>query len=107
MKGVRRRYLALQLDCEGAVDSQEFMNAVWSAVLKLFGEYGASKTGLVLIDFDVERRFAIVRVANAAVDTVRAAIASITNIGNRQVAVHVVMVSGTLKALRRKMGNSF
>jgi ribonuclease P/MRP protein subunit POP5 len=102
-KGVRRRYLALKIDSEEALSSREFMNAVWSNVLKLYGEYGASQTGLVLIDYDEEKSFAVLRCAHKVVETVRTAVASMTKIGDKPVAVHVLKVSGTLKALYNKL----
>ena len=100
---MRRRYLALEIDCDGLLDSRGFLDGVWGAVLKLYGEYGASRVGLVLIDFDVERRFAVVRTAHTAVDMVRTALASMTRIGDKPVAVHVVRVSGTIRSLYKKV----
>jgi RNase P/RNase MRP subunit POP5 len=78
------------------------MDAVWNAVGKLYGEYGASRTGLKMIDYDAERRFLVVRAAHTAVEMVRTALASITRIGNKPVAIHVLAVSGTIKALYKK-----
>lgn len=103
MKVVRRRYLALEIECDGLLDSREFLDAVWGAVLRLYGEYGASRVGLSLIDFDVEGKFAVVRVAHTGVDMVRTALASITRIGDKPVAVHVVRVSGTIRSLYKKV----
>ena len=99
MKRVKRRYLALQLECEGMPDEREFIDAVWAAVTKLYGEVGASLTGLALIDFDVERNVAVLRVSLAALNILRASLATITSIGGKEAAVHVLGVSGTLKAL--------
>lgn len=99
MKRIKRRYLALQLECEGVPAERELMDAIWAAVTKLYGEVGASLTGLTLIDFDVERKVAVVRVSLAALDMVRASLATVTSIGGREAAVHVLAVSGTLKAL--------
>lgn len=100
---MRRRYLALEIECDGLLDSREFLDAVWGAVLRLYGEYGASRVGLSLIDFDVEGKFAVVRVAHTGVDMVRTALASITRIGDKPVAVHVVRVSGTIRSLYKKV----
>lgn len=102
LKRVKRRYLALEIDCDGTFGSHEFMDAIWGAVLKLYGEYGASRTGLTLIDYNLEKRFAVVRVAHTAVDIVRTALASITKIGNKPAAIYVLTVSGTIKALYKK-----
>jgi len=93
----------LALDYDGALDSKEFMATVWNAFLKLYGEYGASRTGLTLIDYDAEKRFAIIRTVHTAVEMARTALASISKIGNKPAAVHVLVVSGTLKALYKKI----
>ncbi len=103
MKRVKRRYLALQVDSDGVPSQKEFMDAIWGAVVKLYGEYGASQTSLALIDYDVEKKTAVIRTSLATVDLVRASLASITSIAGREAAVHVLAVSGTIKALRKKM----
>ena len=103
LKRVKRRYLALQIDSKEPIGSGEFMDAMWNAVKKLYGEYGASRTGLGLIDFDVEKHRLVIRTAHTGVEMVRTALASITRIENRPVALHVLAVSGTIKALYKKM----
>jgi len=103
LKRVKRRYIALQVDSDGAPTAKEFIDAVWGAVTKLYGEYGASITGLTLIDYDVKKKTAVIRVALVAVDMVRASLASMLSIANWEAAVHVVAVSGTIKSLREKL----
>jgi ribonuclease P/MRP protein subunit POP5 len=103
LKKTRARYLALTIDSEGMFGSREFMSAVWDAVLRLYGEYGASRTGLALIDYDAEKKLAILRTVHTTVDMVRAALASITKIRDKPVVVHVLAVSGTIKALSEKI----
>jgi ribonuclease P/MRP protein subunit POP5 len=99
LKRVKRRYLALQLECDVVPAEREFIDAVWAAVTKLYGEVGASLTGLALINFDVEHKVAVLRVSLASLSMVRASLAAITSVGGREAAVHVLGVSGTLKAL--------
>lgn len=103
MKRIKRRYLALQVDSDGAPTPKEFMDAVWGAVTRLYGEYGASLTGLTLIDYDEEKKTAVIRSALEAVSMVRAALASITLVAGREAAVHVLAVSGTIKSLREQL----
>ena len=103
LKKERRRYLALEIDSEETFSSKELMNALWSAVLKLYGEYGASKTGLALINYDAEKRLAVIRVVHTTVENIRAAIASITKITEKPAAIHVLNVSGTIKSLYKKL----
>jgi len=100
---VRRRYLALELDAEQTLHERDVADAIWGAVLQLFGEYGASRASLSLIEHNPQRGYAIVRCSLEALEMVRASIASITEIDGKPAALHVLMVSGTLKALRRKV----
>ncbi len=100
MKRVKRRYLAVQVDSEGTLNQREFLDAVWNAITRLYGEYGASQTGLALLDFDEDSKIAVIRVSLTTLQQVRAALASITHITGREAAVHVKAVSGTIKSLR-------
>ncbi|MCJ7424459.1 Rpp14/Pop5 family protein [Candidatus Bathyarchaeota archaeon] len=102
LKKTKRRYLALEIDTVDAVDFNEFADGIWSALVKLYGEQGASRAGLTIIHHSPS--LAIIRVANAAIDMVRAALALTTKIGDKPVAIHVLAVSGTIKALRKKVG---
>ena len=99
MRRVKQRYVALQLECETLPTEREFIDAVWAVVTRLFGEVGASQTGLSLIDIDVERKVAVIRVSLAALNMVRASLAAITSIAGKEASVQVLSVSGTLKAL--------
>ncbi len=102
MKRIRRRYLTVNIDFYGALTDQDFLDSVWKAVKRMYGEFGASQTGLSLIDFNGEKKTSTFRVSLPALQQVRAAIASITQIAGKEAAVHVSAISGTLKALRSK-----
>ena len=99
MKRAKRRYLALKLECDGIPSEREFMDAVWGVVTKLYGEVGASLTGLTLINFDLERKVAVVRCSLVSLPSVRASLAVITCVAGKQASVYVLAVSGTLRAL--------
>jgi ribonuclease P/MRP protein subunit POP5 len=101
-KRVRKRYLALKVVSEQPVNERVVMDAVWNSVLKLFGEYGASQANLSLIEHDLQRNYVVVRCFHTALERIRASIASITEINGKPAIIHVVGVSGTLKALRKK-----
>jgi ribonuclease P/MRP protein subunit POP5 len=100
---MRKRYLAFRVVSAQSVNKRDVTDAVWNAILKLFGEYGASQTNLALIEYDQEKSWGIIRCSRRTVEMVRASIASVTEINETIVAIHVLGVSGTLKALRRKV----
>jgi len=87
------------------VEQQAVSDAIFSAVLRLFGEVGATQAALRLIRFDGKTGFAVVRCSHTALPMVKAAVASVTRIGSQSAAIHVLRVSGTLKALGRKIGS--
>jgi ribonuclease P/MRP protein subunit POP5 len=99
LKRTKRRYIALQLDCEAVPSDREIMDAVWAAVSKLYGEVGASLTGLALIDFDVDRKVVVIRTSLASLLSVRSSLATVTNVAGKAASLHVLAVSGTIKAL--------
>ena len=104
MKRVKRRYLAVQLESEGLPTEREFMDAVWASVTKLYGEVGASLTGLALINFDGKRKIFVVRTSLASLPMVRASLAAVKCVAGKGALMHVLAVSGTLKALYANIG---
>lgn len=103
---MRPRYLALKILSEQSFSKWDVINSIRSAVVQLFGEYGAHQANLYLIEYDVKKNQAIVRCSHKAVEIIRAAIASITEMLDHPVAIHVLSVSGTLKALRQKLAKN-
>ncbi len=95
--------MALKVVSDQPVSERSVMDTVWNAVLKLFGEYGASQANLSLMRYDPKRKFAVFRCSHVAIEKVRASIASITEINGEPVVIHVLGVSGTLRALRKKV----
>jgi len=104
LKRVKRRYIALRLECDGLPSEREFMDAVWAAVTKLYGEVGASLTGLSLINFDGERKVFVVRTSLVSLAMVRASLATVTAVAGKVASLNVLAVSGTLKALYTNIG---
>ncbi len=100
-KGVRRRYLTLKLASEHSVSREDLMSIIWDAIIRLFGEYGASQTDLALIKYNPETNYAIIRCSHKALDMIKASITSITEINGKPAAIHTQRVSGTLKALSK------
>ncbi len=103
IKREKRRYLALCVVSEQTLDKFTAFNAVTDSVLRLFGEYGASKANLKQIKFFATKNQVIIRCSHLMLDQVRAAVATIVEINKTPAAVHVLAVSGTLKSLSKKV----
>ena len=99
MKRVKRRYLALRVESEFMPTEREFIDSVWAAVSRLYGEVGASQTALSLISLDGEGKTAVIRVSLATLSMVRASLSTITSMAGKDASVQVLSVSGTIKAL--------
>ena len=99
---IKRRYLLVQIVGSETIDERTFMDAVWNAILQLFGEYGASQTNIILMKYGLKPNHAILRCSHKALDMVKASLASITQVNGEPVALRVLGVSGTLKALQRQ-----
>lgn len=100
---MRRRYLALEILSEQSLNKWDVINTIRDAAVQLFGEHGASKTSLTIIEYNAEKNQAIIRCSHKTVEMVRAAAASITKMLDQPAAIRVLSVSGTLKALRQKL----
>ncbi|MGQ9564964.1 MAG: Rpp14/Pop5 family protein [Candidatus Bathyarchaeales archaeon] len=102
----RQRYLAIKIESTLPIDEKEFKQTLWNTISRLFGEYGASKTGLAVVEYAADKKSATLRCANVATEIIRASLASITEINTKPAAVHVTRVSGTLKSLRKNLPHS-
>jgi len=99
---VKQRYLALKIASEESFEEEDVRDAIWSAVTQLFGEYGASQAGLFLVKYDKQRKRAVLRCSQKALTKVHASVASVTDIKNKPTSIHVLRVSGTLRALKKR-----
>lgn len=106
IKREKRRYLALEVVSKQPLDVKVVLDAIQASVYRLFGEYGASKASLKMIEIGPEECQFIIRCSHKALEQVRAAIASTTEIDGKIGAIHVLGVSGTLKALSKKTKNT-
>ena len=103
---MKRRYLAVKAESKEPIQGKEVLDAVWNALTQLFGEYGASQAELVFIRDYKQKNYFILRCSRRALPMVRASLASITEIGEKTATIHVLRVSGTLKALRKKTASA-
>jgi ribonuclease P/MRP protein subunit POP5 len=94
--------LALKVQCEELFSGRTIKDAIEASVRRLFGEYGASQANLRLIEYFPQNNQLMIRCNHKALEKVRAAITSTIKINEKTAAIHVVGVSGTIKALLKK-----
>ena len=102
VRGTGRRYLAISIDGGDACSEQDVSDALHQAVRGLFGDYGVSCLQPRLIEYDEETSKGIVRCSRGHTREMRAVLALITEISNREAAVRVMGASGTIKSLKSK-----
>lgn len=95
--------MALQVETGQPFDENSVLDAINASVLRLFGEVGASKANIRLIKCFAEQNRLFIRCSHVMLEKVRAAIAATVEINKTEAAVHVLEVSGTLKALAKKV----
>lgn len=100
---MRRRYIGVKAESEGEIEGRSLAVAVSSSLVRLFGEYGASLADLRLVDCQPESRCAIFRCNHKALDMARASIVALKGVDGEKTALRIVCVSGTLKALRKRL----
>ena len=103
IKREKRRYLALQVITDFPINEKIIFETIQISISNLFGEFGNSKANIKLIKYFPEKKQIIIRCSHFMLVKVRAAIASILALDNKPAVVHVIDVSGTLKALRKKI----
>lgn len=103
----RRRYIAIQIESHKTFMKRDIKEAIWDSVFKLFGEYGASQTSLEMIEYDPEKKQAIIRCSHLALELVKASLVAVVKINNEKSTIHIIRVSGTIKSLRRKMKKNY
>ena len=101
VKTVRRRYIAFKV--EGETSKRELEEAIRGSVERLYGLNGLWKLEPTLIEFDEQYQIGIVRCNHRWLPWMRASLTAITEIKGKPIALHVLRVSGTLRALRKRL----
>jgi ribonuclease P/MRP protein subunit POP5 len=98
----KKRYLAFRLVSEGdePVDRKAFLDEVYYATQTLLGDHGSSEIGYRLMDFN--GREGVMRVSLGAVETARAALATVHTIKGQRSLIVVAGISGTIRAATEK-----
>ncbi|MBD3190940.1 MAG: hypothetical protein GF308_09865 [Candidatus Heimdallarchaeota archaeon] len=100
----RQRYLLFEIlttQTDQIIQKKELENKIWEVFTKLFGEVGASRAGLYMVDYNSEKKLGILRCSQYSLEPTRAVLTIISTLQGRQVLIHIFRVSGTLTNLKK------
>lgn len=101
-RGQRRRYIAFELLSEGEITKSMLIHSIMNEIVRIYGEYGASKAQFWLSYYEEDSKRGIIQCTHRTVDLVRVPLAAITEIERTPVLVHVLGISGTIKTAKGK-----
>ena len=95
----KKRYIVFEILSDREMVKQDLIRAIWNSAYSLYGDVGTSKIGLWLLNFDGKR--GVVRCTRDKTEEVRALLSAINSLDERQVAISVIRVCGTIKGTKR------
>lgn len=100
----KKRYLAFEVIGEKKVKFKQMVNAVWHTMLNLYGEVNTSSIDLWLIKdlWREETQRGVIKCSHHHVNEVRLALALLDRIGDDEVLIKTLGVTGTMKSARKK-----
>lgn len=100
----KHRWILIEVIGE-SVNKNELIKAINQKIFELFGTIFGSKIRYRLVEFNEDQGIGLVRVNLDAIDLFRTALLFLREINGKKVLVNDLLVSGTIKALRRKVIN--
>ena len=97
----RQRYILFKTISEDPINEKDLIRAIWRNLYQLYGDVGAAKTGLWLVEYD-KGRYGIIRTNIQGLDMVKATLAMIRRIDQHDCILSVIATSGTIHALKKK-----
>ncbi len=101
---LKKRYILFELISEHPVEYGDISDAVWTSLLDLSGEVGASDSRIWMIPdmYDDKRQAGVMKCSNTSVETVRAALSLVQIVSENRCIIRVLGVTGTLKSAKAK-----
>ncbi len=100
---VRRRYLAFKIYGPAPLNEEDLMRAINDETHFLYGVTGAASSDLRLIEYNPNLKRGILRCNHDRLNETRTVIARITTFNEEAASIEIIRVSGTIKALRKKL----
>ncbi len=100
----KKRYIAFEILSEEDIDFGDLINALWSSILDLFGEVNTGEIDFWLVKdaWRKKTKRGLIKCSHRHVSEVRLAMALINRIGESEVSIRSLGVSGTMKSAKKK-----
>ena len=101
MNKERQRYILFRIFSENKskFDQNKILKAIWQSIWRYFGLKEANKTGLWLVELNLENDYGIIRCSHQTKELVISALALITEITSEKIIFSPVKTSGTIRSL--------
>ncbi len=93
----KKRYLSFEIVSKNSFSAEQVARAVNDSTLQLLGTLECGKAGILFLKDKYQNNAGVVKTGHRYVDKVRAALALIKDIDNKEVVFRTRIVSGTLK----------
>lgn len=103
-KREKKRYILFRIDCEKALDAKEVSSAINEKMVSLFDRTSVAKINPKLIEWNTGMASGILKCERSSKEKALLALHQIREISGRPVSLKIISVSGTIKALKRRIG---
>ncbi|MFX1276008.1 MAG: Rpp14/Pop5 family protein [Promethearchaeota archaeon] len=100
----RQRYILFKIiiETEFTFSKEELLKSIWSSIWRYFGMKEANKIGLWLVEFNLERRYGIIRCSHKTKESIITALTLISEINGNRVILSPLKTSGTIQSIKKK-----
>lgn len=98
----KKRYVGFEVYGERPLTRDEVTRAIWHEVLAFLGENATSELNLWVLGFDEKSQRGFLTCSHVRVGEIKALLSLIGAVNGKRAMFHVLGVSGTIKALKRK-----
>ena len=102
MKQIKHRWIAFE-NLGEPISTKELISAIRRESLRLYGILRAGDLKFLLVEFNEEKQFGIIRVSLKGLRMLRTIFFFLREINGKKVLFNDLLVSGTIRSLRKKL----
>ncbi|MEM7826877.1 MAG: Rpp14/Pop5 family protein [Candidatus Aenigmatarchaeota archaeon] len=101
---MKERYIVFEVLSENQIEYNDLVKAVWFSCLSFLGELKTSESEIWVIRnlYNTRSQQGVIRCRHDMTEYVRTALALINKIGNNNVIIKVLGITGTISSAKRK-----